>query len=397
VVKTQTGRKTLVAPVMALAKDYNNSNSSACGLWQPGLKLTGTLIRFHHWREASHRGLVSSEAVCVRIPMPSVDIIVPVFNEAQALLSFHESLKQVASGLAAGRIRYIYVNDGSTDGTQELLVSLAESDADVVALELSRNFGHQAALSAGLDYAEADVVVMMDGDGQHPPDLIPEMLRLYELGYDIVQSQRVDADRSLKHLSSRAFYAVISKLGGIRIPEGTADFRLISRKVHEALRSLREYHRFYRGIVPWLGFRTVLLPYIPAKRLAGSSKYSLRKMLRLAGDGVFSFSLLPLRLGIFAGLVFLCGALLELAYVASFWLSGRRSALVPGWSSTIVVLTAGLGAVMILLGFIGIYVGMIFQEVKRRPVYVLRSGAEAPAGRAGSSERVAATSAPRQR
>ena len=143
-----------------------------------------------------------------------------------------------------------------------------------------------------------------------------------------------------------------------------------------ALGEVREYHRFYRGVIPWLGFRTVLLPYVPAQRVGGSSKYSFRKMLRLAGDEIFSFSLLPLRLGIFLGIAFLCVAFAEVVYVAGLWLSGKRNLLVPGWSSVILMITVASGAVMVLLGFIGIYIGMIFQEVKRRPVYIVRSPLE---------------------
>jgi dolichol-phosphate mannosyltransferase len=320
--------------------------------------------------------------------MDSVDILIPVFNEADGLKDFHAALKEAVQRINVSRVRFIYVNDGSTDGTQGVLTALAGEDPSVCVVELSRNFGHQAALSAGLDFCDADAVIMMDGDGQHPPELLPEMVRLHELGYDVVQSQRCDRGASLKRLSSRAFYWLISALGGFSFPEGTADFRLISRDVLLALRGIREYHRFYRGILPWLGFRSVLLPFVPGKRLAGVSKYSLRKMVRLASDGIFSFSLLPLRLGLVLGAGFLALAAAEIFYVAGFWLSGRRDQLVPGWSSLIVMMTIGFGAVLVLVGVLGVYVGMIFQEVKRRPVYVVRSaiGFTSSGPRAGSSE-----------
>jgi dolichol-phosphate mannosyltransferase len=314
--------------------------------------------------------------------MLRIDIVVPVFNEGALLPVFHDSLKNALAFLEAGAVRYIYVNDGSTDATQEILTSLSASDRAIAVIELSRNFGHQAALSAGLWHADADIVIMMDGDGQHPPALLPRMLELHDSGYDVVQGQRLDHGASLKRATSRTFYWLISRVGSLSLAEGASDFRSISRRVLLALREVPEYHRFYRGIIPWLGFRTSLLPYQPGERLAGSSKYSLRKMLRLAADGVFSFSLIPLKLGIVLGSVFLCLAATEVVYVGSLWFSGKRTLLVPGWSSLIVITTAGLGAMMVLLGFIGVYVGMIFQEVKRRPVYVVRSvmegGVEAP-------------------
>jgi dolichol-phosphate mannosyltransferase len=215
---------------------------------------------------------------------------------------------------------------------------------------------------------------MMDGDGQHPPELIQEMLRLYQEGFDIVQTQRGDFIRSsntFKRWTSRAFYRFISRAGEIQLAPGTADFRLISRQVLHALQQMKEYHRFIRGMTSWLGFRTAILPYEAGTRMAGETKYSLRKMVRLAADGLFSFSLVPLRLGIAVGCLFLLLAIAELSYVAVFWLLRDPRELVPGWSSLILMVTLGNGITMVLLGFIGIYVGMIFQEVKRRPIYVI--------------------------
>jgi glycosyltransferase involved in cell wall biosynthesis len=304
--------------------------------------------------------------------MPSVDIVIPVFNEAEGLPSLHASLSAAVAGLPYD-VRILYIDDGSGDETQAVLKNLASSDPRVQFLGLSRNFGHQAALSAGLDHARSDVIVMMDGDGQHPPDLIPEMLRFYELGYDIVQTQRIDSGNSLKVSTGRGFYWLLNRIGELNISPGAADFRLISREVLASLRQFHEYHRFLRGLFSWMGFKSVLLPYTPKARLAGSSKYSLRKMLRLAGDGLFSFSLVPLRLAFFLGFAFLVFAVFEIAYVLSFWLSGDFSHLARGWSSIIIILTVSSGITMVLLGFIGIYVGMIFQEVKRRPMYLVRN------------------------
>ncbi len=306
--------------------------------------------------------------------MPTLDIVIPVFNEASGLAAFHATLLAVAPDLPP-QTRFIYVNDGSTDASAEILREMHARDPRVVHLELSRNFGHQAALTAGLEFASADMIVMMDGDGQHPASLIPELIRLHQAGYDIVQAQRIDSERarSLKAMTARGFYALMNTIGELKMVPGAADFRLISRDVHSALGQVQEYHRFIRGIISWVGFKTVLLPFHPPARFAGVPKYSLRKMLHLAGDGLFSFSFLPLRLGIFLGMLFLILAGTELVYVLSLWILGRVKELVPGWSSLVVLSTLSSGVTMILLGFIGIYVGMIFQEVKRRPVYILRN------------------------
>lgn len=305
----------------------------------------------------------------------TVDIVVPMFNEGEGCVHFHTELR-VAIGASPYSFRFVYVNDGSTDNTREKLLQLSAADPDVRVIELSRNFGHQAALTAGLDAADADAVIMMDGDGQHPPALIPDMLKLYEAGFDVVQMQRADPRKSIsafKRFSSSSFYTLLSRLGEVEIDRGFADFRLISREVLLALRQLREYHRFLRGMVPWLGFRRALLPFEAPQRFSGSTKYNFRKMLRLAGDGLFSFSLFPLRLGIFLGGLFLLLGFGEILYVVAFFLTGRTGTLVPGWSSLIVMLTISSGVTMVLLGFIGIYVGMIFQEVKARPVYIVKS------------------------
>jgi dolichol-phosphate mannosyltransferase len=301
-----------------------------------------------------------------------LDFIIPLYNESAGLRAFHTSLLEALASLPH-ELRFFYVDDGSTDDTGAILAELARADRRIQPIALSRNFGHQAALSAGLAAVSGDAVLMMDGDGQHPPTLAPEMVRLYEAGYDVVQTQRIDpGGLRFKRASGAAFYWLINRLGETRIPEGAADFRLLSRDAVNALRQLGEYHRFYRGLVEWIGFRSVILPYTPSPRLAGRSHYSLRKMLRLAGDGLFSFSLAPLRLALVIGMLFLLLLAVEIVYVLSFWLRGTERSLVPGWSSLMIILTMSSGISMILLGILGFYVGMIFQEVKRRPVYVVR-------------------------
>jgi dolichol-phosphate mannosyltransferase len=306
--------------------------------------------------------------------MLTIDLVIPVFNEGAALRDFQRALAAALTETPYS-FRFFYIDDGSTDDSPEILAELARADARIQAIRLSRNFGHQAALSAGLDAANGDAVIMMDGDGQHPPELLPEMLRLFESGYDIVQTQRLDSGGNvtiLKSLTSRLFYRLINRLGETRIIGGAADFRLLSGEAARALRQLPEYHRFYRGMVQWIGFRSVILPYIPATRIAGHSKYSFRKMLRLAADGMFSFSLAPLRLGLLIGVLFFCLAAAEILFVLSYWVRGATSSLVPGWSSLMLVLIVSSGISMLLTGILGIYIGMIFQEVKRRPLYLVK-------------------------
>lgn len=323
-----------------------------------------------------------------------LEIVVPVFNEALALQHFHEALTTAVDHLPYS-IRFLYVDDGSEDGSGQLLDQLSTADPRVAPIKFSRNFGHQAALSAGIDASVADVLIMMDGDGEHPVALLAEMLRLFEMGYDIVQTQRLDRSRQgyhFKRLTGQLFYGLINLMGDTKIIEGAADFRLLSRGAVQALRQLPEYHRFYRGMVQWIGFKSVTLPYVPSTRLAGKPKYTLRKMLKLAGDGMFSFSLVPLRLGLLVGMTFLLLAGGELLYIASFLIRGTTTALVPGWSSLMLVLTVSSGISMLLTGILGIYIGMIFQEVKQRPLYLVKSGSQADVATAVKSLSASSTS-----
>ena len=305
----------------------------------------------------------------------SVDIVIPVFNEAGVVEQSHKNLSAVIDS-SPNKFTIYYVNDGSTDGTSDSLAVLAGQDLRVRVLELSRNFGHQAALTAGIDASEGEAVITMDCDGQHPPELIPEMLKLISQGYDIVQGQRMEDDHmgGTKGVTSSAFYRILNTISGTRVEPGAADFRAMSRQAVNALKSMPEYHRFLRGMISWMGFASVILPYHEATRMGGQSKYSLSKMFRLAMDAIFSFSLAPLYIGLSIGGILLCLAMAQIVYVLSFWVTGRESRLVPGWSSTMFVVLIIGGMLMVLVGFVGVYVGYIFQEVKRRPVYMVKKG-----------------------
>ncbi len=304
---------------------------------------------------------------------PTVGIVIPVYNEQEGLEVFHSQLCRAIQPLPY-QFKLYYVNDGSSDCTSDVLSGLVENDGRVTVIELSRNFGHQAALTAGLDSAEGDWIISMDGDGQHPPEMICSMLELAQAGYDVVLTQRADegAGTAFKRATSVLFYGLINRIGDTRILPGGADFRLTSRAVTDALKEMREYHRFLRGMVAWMGYRAVILPYTPPDRLAGKSKYSLRKMARLAMNAIFSFSLVPLYIGISLGALLLLLAFAEMVYVLSFWVTGNQAGLAPGWSSLMFVILVIGGILMILLGFIGIYIGYIFQEIKRRPIYLIR-------------------------
>mgnify|MGYP005857043347 CR=1 FL=1 len=303
----------------------------------------------------------------------TVDLVIPVYNEEAVLCIFHRQLCAVIDQLPY-KFRLIYVNDGSQDKTQELLEHFAKSDPRIKPITLSKNFGHQAALTAGMEQTQGEIVICMDGDGQHPPELIPQMIDLYHQGYDLVLTERIETQKaSFKKASAALFYWLINLLGDTKITPGAADFRLMSRQVVDALKQMPEYHRFLRGMIAWIGYKSVILPFVPPPRLAGESKYSFKKMLNLALDAIFSFSLVPLQIGLAAGLFFFFLAFIEVIYVLSLWIRGDRASLAPGWSSLMFMLLIVGGFLMIILGVIGAYIGYIYQEVKRRPIYLIRS------------------------
>lgn len=304
-----------------------------------------------------------------------VDLVIPVFNESEVIGQTYADICRIVDSLPFD-FKFIYVDDGSNDGTVDTLRKIADEDPRISLLQLSRNFGHQAALTAGMDASRGDAMISMDGDGQHPPEMLPQMINLIQQGFDIVQAQRLAArdDRSIsfKKITSNFFYWLINKISGTQVLQGAADFRALSRNALDGVRSMREYHRFLRGMISWMGYKSVILPYHEPARIAGKSKYSLGKMIRLASDAIFSFSLAPLYIGLSSGLAFFVLAIAQLAYVLILWLTGQTERVVAGWSSLMGILLIASGIIMILLGFIGVYVGYIFQEVKRRPIYLLK-------------------------
>jgi dolichol-phosphate mannosyltransferase len=289
---------------------------------------------------------------------------------------FHDRLRTVLTSLPDLDYRMVYVDDGSSDRTLEELNSIAAGDARVHVYSLSRNFGHQTALSAGLDVARGDGILMMDSDLQHPPELIPEMVARWQQGFDVVSAVRQgnDGDSLAKRLSSRAFYSFINQLSDVPIVPGAADFCLLSRHAHQALCAMPERHRFLRGMVSWIGFRRTFVPFHAPARAAGHSKYTPRKQFRLALDAVFSFTAVPMKLAFRSGLVVAGLGLAFLVYIlARFLFLGD---LVPGWASLICTLLLLGGVQTVFIGLLGEYLARVFEETKGRPRYFFKQASE---------------------
>jgi dolichol-phosphate mannosyltransferase len=299
-------------------------------------------------------------------------IVTPCYNEAEVVGAFYDALKPVLNALPDLDHRILFVDDGSEDATLEKLNELAAHDARVSVLSLSRNFGHQIALTAGLDIASGDAVLMMDCDLQHPPALLPQMVKLWREGNDVVSAVRQGTADSgfFKRVTSRLFYWSVNKLSDTRVVPGAADFCLLSRQAHEALLQLPERHRFLRGMVSWIGFPRALVPFTAPRRPAGCSKYSRLKMLALALNAIFSFSAAPIRFATHLGLGAIALSLLYLAYILFCFLSDRPP--VHGWTSIIFVVAFLGGVQLAFIGVLGEYIGRIFEEVKQRPLSVLK-------------------------
>lgn len=301
-----------------------------------------------------------------------LSIVVPCYNEAENIPILYQKLVHVLIGMQCD-YEILFIDDGSIDASISVLKKISRKDPSVHIVELSRNFGHQAAICAGLDCAAGDAVITMDADLQHPPDLIPEMVKQWNEGYDIVYTIRRDPPdlAPLKRWTSRVFYWLINMVVQEKIPKNAADFRLLDRKVVEEFRRLPERTKFIRGLVSWIGFRQYAMTYEAAKRNAGTTKYNFLKMVRFALDGITSFSAFPLHIATFAGLVISFLSFFYLLYVVGIKLFTADA--VPGWASvTVAVLFLG-GVQLICLGIIGGYLNRVYIEVKNRPVYVIRS------------------------
>lgn len=303
--------------------------------------------------------------------IPDLSIVVPVYNEKENLEHLYERLKTVLAPLGHS-YELIFVDDGSSDSTLDVLKSFQKQDGNVRILSFSRNFGHQIALTAGLDYASGKAVISLDADLQHPPELIPELVKRWKDGYDVVYTVRMDSgDTSwFKRITSKVFYRLMNFFSHTHIPEGGADFRLLNRRAVDTLKNIRERNRMLRGLVGWIGFNQIALPYQAAPRRGGAPKYSLLRMARLAMDGLTSFSSAPLYLATIFGFIVSIFSFLYAAYVlyARFF----TDMTVPGWTSLVVVVLFLGGVQLICLGIMGEYIGKIYSEMKNRPLYLVR-------------------------
>ena len=303
--------------------------------------------------------------------MVDFSVVLPIYNEAEGLNACYAALTSVIDQLDHS-FEIVMVNDGSDDASFQLVEKLAAADPRVRGLSLSRNFGHQVALTAGLDHARGEAVITMDADLQHPPEVIPQLIEQYHLGYDVVYTVRLESDAtgSFKQHTSRMFYNLINRLADVRIEPAAADFRLMSAKAVAGYKKFSEKGRFTRGLVQWMGFRQVAVSFTVAPRIAGRSKYTFKKMLRFAFDGITAFSSKPLRWAFGLGFVLLAFAVVYSLFAVFVYL---RQETVPGWTS-ILISVLMLGAVQLLcIGLLGEYVARIFDEVKDRPLYLVQS------------------------
>lgn len=307
---------------------------------------------------------------------PTLSVIVPVLNESDGLFELHRRLSAVLDSIS-GSAEIIFVNDGSSDDSIDVIMQLRDRDSRVGFLDLSRRFGKEIAMSAGLDHCSGDAAILLDADLQDPPEYIPKMLAAWRSGYDVVAMQRADrsVDSMPKRVSARCFYRLLNWLSPVEIPPGVGDFRLLSRRAVDALMRMRERNRYMKGLYAWVGFSYIELPYVREQRFTGESKWPFLKLFGLALDGITSFSISPLRLASLLGILSALGAVgYGVLIVIKTILYGDP---VAGFPALIVVITF-LGSVQLLaIGLLGEYVGRMFLETKQRPMYLLRT-AELP-------------------
>ena len=313
-------------------------------------------------------------------PRPTLTLVLPIYNEEDVIPELHGRLQAFLATFDFDT-EVLFVNDGSRDRSMELLRGIASGEPRYRVLSFARNFGHQAAITAGMDFARGEAVVVMDADLQDPPEVVLQMVARWREGYDVVYGRRRsrEGETWFKLLTARWFYRLFALMIPIEVPLDAGDFRLMSRRVVVALRELREAHRFVRGMVAWVGFKQTDVPYDRPARFAGETKYPLRKMIRFALDGITSFSILPLRFSTYLGIAMNIGsmAIVLWALLAKYVFEK----VVPGWTFIVVLVAVFSGVQLLMVGILGEYVGRIYEEVKRRPLYVVADTVNAPTKR----------------
>ncbi|MCL6588844.1 MAG: glycosyltransferase family 2 protein [Firmicutes bacterium] len=308
-----------------------------------------------------------------------ISIVIPMYNEELVARESYQRLKKVADGFKEN-YELLFVNDGSRDRTAAILSEICNSDPRVKLIDFSRNFGHQVAITAGMDYASGQAIVVIDGDLQDPPEVIPQMIAKWREGYDVVYGKRLErkGDTLFKKITAKFFYRFLKRMTDVDIPVDTGDFRLIDRKVAEALKSVNEKNRYIRGIISWLGFKQIGVEFSRDKRFAGETKYPLKKMLKFAFDAITSFSYKPLKLASYVGFLLSFFSFIYLVIVLYERIFTRNT--IQGWASILAVNLFFNGIILIILGIIGEYIGRIYDEAKNRPLYVIRELKNFPPG-----------------
>jgi dolichol-phosphate mannosyltransferase len=304
------------------------------------------------------------------MPRPAVSLVLPIYNEEPVIPELSKRLTALLSQIEL-EVEVVFVNDGSRDRSFEMLRDLAEENPSYRVLSFSRNFGHQAAITAGVDYATGAAVVVMDADLQDPPEVVLEMVARWQEGYDVVYARRRsrEGESWFKLLTAKWFYRMFAAMVPIEVPLDTGDFRLMSRRVVRELRELRETHRFVRGIVSWVGFKQIAVFYDRPARFAGETKYPLTKMIRFAIDGITSFSVTPLRISTYIG--FATGLF---GFGVAAWAIFGKIVLhntVQGWTAVMVLISIVSAVQFLMIGIVGEYVGRVYEQVKQRPIYIV--------------------------
>lgn len=305
--------------------------------------------------------------------MKKISIVIPAYNEEKNLTVIHERLSKVFSSLKNYNYEIIFVNDGSNDLTQLKLEEMSSKYPEVKYIEFSRNFGHQSAVKAGLDFAMGDAVISMDADLQHPPEVILELINKWEEGYDIVYTIREYPMKTsfFKKKTSALFYKILNKISDINIEKGDSDFRLVDKSVLLVFKNWNENALFLRGLFRWVGYKQIGVKYTANERFAGESKYTVKKMMKFAVTGVTSFSVKPLHIATYLGFIFTFLSITFFLFDVINAIINDRA--ISGWSSIIVAVVFFGGMQMTILGIIGIYIGKIFTQVKERPNYIIRN------------------------